>query len=339
MGGKYFHEMARQRATVLAPALAALILTACASDAGPERASMARAQAADHATAGYLPRDMGAAERAVLASLGREETPGFRYAAALSSRASIGAEADPASAAHEAEFAKAGPQDDPGKLRNASSPAPRAVLVQNQMAPDGAADGGWRETSDAFIHDYSGMRCPKELKMLLQGETEEAVESLMVGLTRITVYDEAGQDTSCDYQDAPTGIYYTLYASNWPQTTREEHFGSALNAIANVIPLQEAAPVLVAEAKVDRPSTIEGETLGAAFLTQPVNGVTYKTALWLNKTGPWHVKARATFPADLAKGEGAISLVEMVAVTVHTITLVEVDEYINAAQTVSFSGR
>jgi len=77
------------------------------------------------------------------------------------------------------------------------------------------------------------------------------------------------------------------------------------------------------------PSTIEGETKAAAFLLEPVNGTVYKTALWLNKTGFWHVKARGTF--YLGK-EGELPLLPFTETSMsnrHDDKLHEIDRHLN----------
>ncbi|PQA88074.1 hypothetical protein [Hyphococcus luteus] len=344
MGEKLFHDKAIGGARCFGAAFAALALAACASDTAPKQASSSAGYAADHApnhaAAGYLPRDMGAARRAVLASLGSDAAPIDYRAIPPFHRAALGEASDPA-VAHEAQFNKTAPADPDAKLRNAArATAPvESVLVQNSMAPS-AAKGGWRETPSELIHDYSGMRCPKVIEMLTLGDDGESIEKLPVPLKGVTLFDENGLDTACNYLISEPGVFYTLYASRWPDVSLEDHFGAALSLMVQELPFKKEAPVMVATAEREgAPSAIEGETLAAGFITQPIDGESYKTAVWLNKTGPWHVKARLTYTTGLIDQDAGLSLVEMMATTIHALTLLEVDAHTNAAQTVSFSGR
>ncbi len=97
-------------------------------------------------------------------------------------------------------------------------------------------------------------------------------------------------------------------------------------------------PVLVAtpNGELYSLSTEKGDALAAAYITEPQDGVTFKTALWLNKTGGWHVKARATFPVVMQGEEPQLSVVEMMSATIHTSTVVAVDKHVNQAQTISY---
>ncbi len=322
-------------------ALAPLMLAACASDTAPQRYAGGlgdgrSAAPTDHTAAQYLPRDMASVRQSMIVSLGRDDIADFVFTAAPSHRAAVGLESDPASAAHEAAFASASPGDPVGKLRNGAAPAQaHNILVQNQMS----GEGGWRQVGGAMVHDYSGMRCPVKLDMTLTDENGVAIESVSAPLSRINLYNASGQDTSCDYANADAGVYLTLYASNWPTVSLQDHFASALKLIVDRFPLKEEAPVLVMKGDPYANSQVEGETLTAGYITEPMlNGGTFKTALWLNKAGPWHVKVRATFLLPAEGGLTGPKLVEMVAATMHAVTLKDVDLHGGVSQTVSFDG-
>lgn len=312
-------------------AFGAAFLAACSSTQAPPRA--ASAGPALHAREAPLPRDIEANTQTVLAALNRPALEGLSFKAVQAGRAKIGETAGPAQGAHETAFA--GPADD---LKTANltgdSATPESILAQNSFADN----GGWREQEDAFVHAHSGMRCPKTLTMLLIEEDGEPTRA-DASLARIQLFNERSDDTACHFENRETGISLTLYASNWPDISLEEHFGAGLKLIVDKFPLKSEVPVIVANSETEKPatSTIEGDTWAAAFLTEPMNGETFKTALWLNKTGPWHVKARATFPVAPDSGEAAFSAAELASATMHAITLSEVDRHINtAAQTVSY---
>ncbi|MCK5745414.1 MAG: hypothetical protein KAH44_04330, partial [Oricola sp.] len=205
-----------------------------------------------------------------------------------------------------------------------------------------ALPGGWRQVDGALLHGPSGMRCPVVINMGLT-RPDGSVEDVRTALMNIRLYDQAGMDTSCDYVDANTDVHVSLYASHWPDLPVEDHFAAALKLIVDRFPVKEEAPLLVAtpamEGKGYALSTEPGETLAAGFITEPIDGATYKTALWLDETGGWHVKARATFPVVVKDGEAELSVVEMVTATMHAATMRDVEAQAGAAQTVSFGKR
>lgn len=270
----------------------------------------------------------------MLAALGRDDLAGITFAAAQAGRAAIGRTSTPQTAAHEGAFGEDGAAASARKLANATAWR-MAVPAQNTIA------GGWRESQSALVHDYSGMRCPKTMTMALT-KPDGSVEEIDTALIQIRLYAADGMDTSCDFADPDNSVYVTLYASHWPDVPVEEHFAAALKLIVDRIPLKEEAPVLTAvpsgKGEGYSLSTEPGDTLAAAFITEPMNGVTFKTALWLIETGGWHVKARATFPVGLEDGKAAISVVEMVTTTMHAAAYRDVDAHAKAAQTVSFGG-
>lgn len=313
-------------------AVALVLVAACASVEAPRQQTAATGPAL-HAGVAPLPRDIETKTQTVLAALGRSDVEDVSFRTVQAGRARIAPAAGPAEAAHEAAFADGGEAKTANMTGRRDQSETPAILAQNSLANN----GGWREEEEAFIHAYSGMRCPKELMMIMIDEDGGENQS-RAALSNIQLYDDSGNDTSCHYVNRAEAVYLTLYASNWPDITLEDHFGASLKLIVDRFPVKSEAPVIVAETAAETPadSMIEGPTIAAAFLTEPMEEKTFKTALWLNKTGPWHVKARATFPAP-AEGEGQFTVVELVSATMHAITLVEVDRRINQAQTVSYN--
>lgn len=162
-------------------------------------------------------------------------------------------------------------------------------IVETRIA-DIAAPAGWTKEGDKLIHRESGLECPVSFD--LANETS----SRMLELTGLTAYDRRGLDVSCNYMiDGEASV--TLYASFYPDLSLEEHAAGAAAAIRQNFTILGALPVAVVE--VESKNAAPGAKLPAAvsgaFDVGEVNGVPYKTAIWLAKTHGWHVKARATY--------------------------------------------
>lgn len=188
--------------------------------------------------------------------------------------------------------------------------------------------GGWRENEDAYIHDFSGMVCAKSELSLVPLKGDE-IGFVAMPLKNIQVFDTSGYDTACHYESQQFGIALTFYASRWPDVALGDHFNQSLSQILAQLPIATETLSVTADAEVEEgyDSTIEGKTLSAAFLLERKNNTQYKTALWLNKTGSWHVKARASFA--MLGDEDDIAFTEIFAATNYATKLVEVDKHIN----------
>lgn len=220
-------------------------------------------------------------------------------------------------ASHEAAF-----QSDSEKTENiAGEQSPGPVLIAENA-------GGWMETEDAYIHEFSGMACAKA-EFTLVPVKGDAIGFVAMPIKNIQVFDGAGYDTACHYESQQFGIAMTFYASRWPDVALDDHFNQSVSQILSRLPIETETLSVSAEAEVEEgyDSTIEGKTLSAAFLLERQNNIQYKTALWLNKTGDWHVKARATF-AMLGDDED-VAFTEIFAATNHATKLVEIDKHIN----------
>lgn len=241
-------------------------------------------------------------------------------------RAAIGASL-PRTAAHESAAA----QPDPSKTENllAGEDDAPAVLVQAD------ANGGWRDVGESYVHIYSGMTCPKgEVIIAMTGAGD--AEAAPLPLKQISVFDEAGGDVACNYENPDYGVYLTFYASNWPDITLDDHFAAALRDIVDRFSITSETYAITAETKDDDegedagPSSIEAETKAGAYILEPVDGRTFKTVLWLNKSGDWHVKGRATFVVEMERGQPAFSLTEILAAALYSDKLKDVDRHINS---------
>ncbi len=324
----------------LALILAASVLAAsCASQTEP----------AKHADSGLASQSMNAyaygagfeaMKPQVAKALGDLALQNVSYTSVTASRAHIARSAGPRPAAHEEALGiGADGLHGEGKLSNDPGAGVQTVpiLAQNSLP---SANGGWRETSEDLFHTYSGMRCPKVLDMTLVNDNGDVLEQVTARLVQIQLYDDAGMDTSCSLTNEAKTVLLTLYASHWPDTTVEDHYGESLKLIVDRFPypLKSEVPVMVATPDGDQYalSTEKGDALAAAYITEPQDGVTFKTAMWLNKTGGWHVKARATFPVGMNGEEPQLSVVEMMSATIHASTVVAVDKHVSQAQTVSY---
>lgn len=185
--------------------------------------------------------------------------------------------------------------------------APRTMPAALAMEDE---NGGWIETEDGLLHTISGMTCAWAHPVVL-GEDE----MILLALSDITVYDDKGYDTSCDYLSEDQHYYYTVYASYWPDVSLQEHFEAAAQIMLSEFPFKEVTPVVTSGMELDN-GDIQ-ETLAAGFLTQPLNNNEYFTGVWLNKANDWHVKVRATFtPAELGP--------QLSAALLHSMTMVKI---------------
>ena len=245
-------------------------------------------------------------------------------------RAEIAEEATPAIARHEADFAHAAS----GKLDNITggTSSGRQTIIKTQAANQ----AGWSDNGDEFVHAYSGMICAKSLGVDMIG-SDGSNTQIPTNLTQIHVFDNVGNDTACSYANEEQGVVLTFYASKWPDVTLDQHFGSSLSSIVSQLPVKSEATVMIAQTEITAGSSVEGDTKAGAFLLTPVDGVTFKTALWVNKTGDWHVKERATFPVARNNQAPEFSSIELIAALYYALKLVEVDDHINQAKSVDVS--
>lgn len=171
---------------------------------------------------------------------------------------------------------------------------------------------GWEETTDGFRHRPSGMECPGQIAL---GE-----EGPRVALQGIRTYDDRGMDTSCNYVGENVAAVYTLFASRWPDVSKEEHFRQAASLMPREVPVgaQADVPIITVDGLPPN-TTIEGSTLGIAYTSPPTDGQVLMTTLLLQKAGDWHIKLRATHtpPAPFLQLFGAI---------MHVKTVLDVDE-------------
>ena len=243
-------------------------------------------------------------------------------------RAEVAATAIPAVIPHEAGFASSSE----AKLANITGQS-RATDASSIIQTQAANQGGWREGENEYVHAHSGMKCPLQFSGVMFDE-EGGSSQAEILLSGILVFDNLGHDTACNYMDTNQSVALTFYASKWAAISLDDHFGSSIKNILDRFAVKTEAPLVVTDIERDGKSTIKGDTKGAAFILQPQDGVTFKTALWLNQTGDWHVKARATYPVAVVDEEPQFSVLELMAAIYHSLKLAEVDGHINSAAAV-----
>lgn len=149
---------------------------------------------------------------------------------------------------------------------------------------------GWSLNDAKLIHDESGLECPASFT--LPADDGERI----LALNAVTSYDQRGRDVSCNY-GIEGDASVTIYASYFPTVTLEEHAAQALGAIRQNFAIKGELPVTIVtvEPKDGREVGPLPEALSGAFDVGDINGVPYKTSIWLAKTHGWHVKGRATY--------------------------------------------
>lgn len=320
------------RGIALAGCVAGLA-TACASVNENSGVHPARV----HAAGSALDRDVARLANEAFATAGMPGAAPATIKVAAFNRASLSNSASVRTDHHEAAF-----RDDETQSENHSTIAGgRGLIVTVQ---GGETSGGWRELEDAYFHEFSGFLCNKSEITLGSLSSGGAFQVTRLPLKNIYVFDAQGFDIGCNYANPEAGFYFTVYASRWPSVSLDDHFASAINDIFANMPISKEAFSITStnEKEGDAPSTIEGDTKAAAFLLESDSRrAAFKTALWLNKTGDWHVKGRATFPVAIQNGEPDFAMVEIFLSSLYDTKLNEVDVHINttAAQTVSYQKR
>lgn len=165
---------------------------------------------------------------------------------------------------------------------------------------------GWRDEGQTILHQESGLKCAKEITLDKTATTPKR----RLSLSEVTQYDQRGRDVSCNFTlEGDAAI--TIYASYYPDIKIEDHAAGAVAAIKQNFNVKGDLPVAVVE--ISRKEE-DGTThrypapLAAGFDVGEINGVPYKTSLWLAETHGWHVKARATYARSDIQAEIAASL-------------------------------
>lgn len=162
---------------------------------------------------------------------------------------------------------------------------PRALVTEQIPA-------GWGRKDERLVHAESGLECPLEFDF-----SAGPGDAGALSLSDISSYDETNRDVSCNYSNGGAAIV-TVYASFYPDISVEDHAAAAVAAMRRTFTLGDAMPVVSVEIEdKDAGATTADleEPIAGAFDIGEINGEAYKTALWIAKTGGWHVKTRATY--------------------------------------------
>ncbi len=166
------------------------------------------------------------------------------------------------------------------------------IQAQNSLEAE-----GWTIDNNRLRHLESGLLCPSAISLGDDGRP--------FALERVIEFDEKGRDVACHYQASDNGDAITAYASYWPEISLEQHAAAAAQGIMqnNQVTAQVSLPVV--ELKTEDADGALGELISGmeepvagGFEIGAVNGVPYRTSLWLVKTHGWHVKLRATYAAS-----------------------------------------
>lgn len=193
-------------------------------------------------------------------------------------------------------------------LGRPATESPRALV--NEQPP-----AGWRRKDERLVHAESGLECPLEFDFSA-GDDDAAALSL----SDISSYDESNRDVSCNYSNGGAAII-TVYASFYPDISVEDHAAAAVAAMRRSFMLKDAMPVVSVEIEDKEAGATTADLekpIAGAFDIGEINGEPYKTALWIAKTGGWHVKTRATYAhADFTS--------ELVAAVIFSANYLNVD--------------
>ena len=202
----------------------------------------------------------------------------------------LSASADGRMMAHE-RVASEPPKDSDRLLNKMLSGGGRSLYVQAQNTFE---QDGWAIEGDRLRHVESGLLCPSNLAL---GEAGRSFS-----LERVIEFSEDGRDVACHYSALDNGDAITAYASYWPDVEVEAHAVAAAQGILQNYSVESQVSLPIIEVKADEmdPELAElvnglEEPLAGGFEIGAVNGVSYRTSLWLVKTHGWHVKLRATY--------------------------------------------
>jgi hypothetical protein len=156
------------------------------------------------------------------------------------------------------------------------------------------SDGGelpasFQREDDGVMHMPSGLSCPD----VMLGQEDEKTP---LRLASVVQFDEKGLDVGCDYLNGEAGVTY--YSSRYPGMSLEDHAASAVGSIRQRFKSTKpvSVPIIAITDKQNNPIGDE-PIIAGGFEVGDINGKPYKTGLWLARSGDWHFKMRATYPA------------------------------------------
>ena len=173
---------------------------------------------------------------------------------------------------------------------------------------------------ERLVHQESGLECPAEIDLTLNEDGHTSGK--LYTLEGVTKFDQRGRDVACNFI-ADGDAIITLYASFYPDISLEDHAASAAAAIRQNFNVRAQLPIVTMEMTRDANSAEPSPpTIAGAFDVGDINGVPYKTALWVSKTHGWHVKARATY----ARSDTGTELVSALIFSMNVLGVAEKNE-------------
>lgn len=158
---------------------------------------------------------------------------------------------------------------------------------------DAVGKAGFKLENQTLVHGNSGLKCANA-HVLRRNETGDV--ALAVSLVRVSAFDPSGRDVACAYLDQARSVLVTVFASEWPTISLDEHFSQATQLMVT----QETPFAAQIDIPVMAPSEaalpmVDGEAMAVAYDGQPsAEGVVKREALWMTKVRGWHVKVRVT---------------------------------------------
>ena len=175
---------------------------------------------------------------------------------------------------------------------------------------------GWTLSNGGVRHDQSGLQCDAEDRVEIRETDKDGNETEIAQafeLNEIVIFNSQGLDVGCNYISQGNAII-TKYASYYPDKTLNEHVDASIAAIRQNFKVQSEVDVLLPSIGLGsghNTADALGDHHAGGYLINDINGIPYKTALWLTVSNNWHVKVRATYPKDNFASEfmGAIGFV------------------------------
>ena len=175
---------------------------------------------------------------------------------------------------------------------------------------------GWSFKGNGVFHEKSGLQCDVSDNIEVReidGDGNEKTSTQVFELDRIDLYNQNGLDVSCNYTSQGNAII-TRYASYYPDRSLDDHVDATIAAIRQNFNIQSETDVILPTLSASDGSAINatlGDHHAGGFLVGKINGIEYKTALWLTVSNDWHVKVRATYPKENVGTEflGAVTFI------------------------------
>ena len=162
------------------------------------------------------------------------------------------------------------------------------VLADGRFQP---GRSGWQRHEASYASTVAGLVCPETV-----GERTGSPFTL----SSIITYDAEGLDTSCNYVGSNAGTLLTIYASYYPDEPLDAHFAESRRYIEGRFGAGSRLSI-----RAPRVPSAQVRSAAYGYSSGDIPGVAYDrvTTLWIAERCGWHLKARATYPAQVAAAE------------------------------------